>query len=92
MGRAPVRIWGIAHQSGVSAVQSDLSGGSGLLSHRNQFFLTSGFYHRPLNGTGLQFGGCLDYMHDDWYVKMDLAQIRAESVGLARFMRWVSWR
>jgi hypothetical protein len=70
---------GIAHQTGVSAAQSDLSGGSGFLSHRNQFFLTSGFYHRPLNGTGFQIGGCLDYMHDDWYVKMDLAQLRAEA-------------
>ncbi len=70
--------WGISHQSGLAAVQSDLTGGTFTNSFRNQFFLTSGFYHRPLTGTGLQFGGVADFMHDDWYVKMDLDQLRAE--------------
>lgn len=87
---------GISHQSGVNWASSDLSGGSGFLTHRNQFFLTSGFYHRPVSGTGWQFGGVADYMHDDWYVKMDLAQMRAEfsyvgkihEVGLMGAYHW----
>ncbi len=70
--------YGISHQTGVQGVHSDLSGGSQMDSHRNQFFLTSGFYYRPLCGTGFQCGIVTDYLHDDWYSKSDLDQIRAE--------------
>ncbi len=73
-----VQKWGFSHQTGAQGVHSDLSGGSGQDAHRNQFFLTSGFYRRPLNGRGWQAGVVTDYLHDDWYSKSDLDQIRAE--------------
>ena len=73
-----VERWGLSHQTGMQGVHSDLSGGSGLNAARNQFFITSGFYVRPLCGRGLQYGLCADYLHDDWYSKTDLDQVRGE--------------
>ena len=45
---------------------------------RNQTFLTTGFFTRAFEGRGLQGGIVYDYLSDNWYDNVDLAQIRGE--------------
>jgi hypothetical protein len=70
--------FGIGYQCGFEVAHSDLSGGVGINNNRTQYFVTSGVFHRPICGYGLQGGAVVDFLHDDFYVKMDLTQVRAE--------------
>lgn len=63
-------------QLGFRATQTDFSGSSFTADSRSQFFVTGGFYKRNYNGW--QGGFVLDYLHDDWYTTIDMAQIRGE--------------
>jgi hypothetical protein len=78
-GGAPLNLFGhgLGAQVGVRGVHSNLSGATGLTSDvRNQLFVTSGLFRRV--DCGLQFGAVIDWLHEDWDIRLDLAQIRSE--------------
>ncbi len=68
-------------QFGVQAFQSGFEGNNALGTFspetRDQVFITAGIFHRPLYRP-FQWGVVADWMQDDFYVKMSLAQVRAE--------------
>lgn len=78
--------FGIGWQLGVRGVQTHFQNTSieGLTDEpfvsgaRDQVFITTGFYTRAFEGRGLQFGAVWDYLHDNWYDNVNLAQIRGE--------------
>ncbi|NDC63254.1 MAG: hypothetical protein EBZ59_04540 [Planctomycetia bacterium] len=79
--------FGVGWQAGVRGVQADfnsatLKNGAGrtLLStqSRNQIFVTTGFFTRAFEGRGLQGGAVYDYLRDDWFDGVDVAQVRGE--------------
>ncbi len=78
--------WGLGYQLGFQAVQSNLTGfqtdpanGGPLDTNgRDQLFFTGGIFKRAVCG-GFQSGVVFDYMHDSYYDKADLRQIRSES-------------
>jgi hypothetical protein len=45
---------------------------------RSQFFFTAGLFRRAICGCGLQGGVVFDMLHDDYYVDMELSQLRGE--------------
>ena len=58
---------------------SDFDGAAGLVNHsRTQIFVTGGLFHRAPCNHGFQGGAVLDYLWDDFYVTMNLLQVRAE--------------
>jgi hypothetical protein len=68
---------GMGAQLGVRGAQSNLSGATGLtLESRNQVFVTGGMFRRV--DCGLQWGGVIDYLHEEWDVSLDMAQVRGE--------------
>lgn len=67
---------GMNSQIGFRATQTDFNGSSFTADTRAQFFVTGGFFKRNYNGW--QGGFVFDYLHDDWYTTIDLAQIRGE--------------
>jgi hypothetical protein len=69
---------GIGAQIGFRAVQSDLAESYAFEDNRVQTFFTTGLFHRPMNGTGLQGGGVWDWLHDEFYGTMNVAQLRGE--------------
>jgi hypothetical protein len=70
---------GVGFQIGANLVASDFEGRSGPLGHRRyQFFGTMGVFHRAMCGRGFQMGAAVDYLRDDFYIQMDLTQVRAE--------------
>lgn len=70
---------GIGHQLGATIAFSDFEGNSGPLgSKRVQYFVTTGLFRRPKCEQGFQGGAVFDYLHDDFYVNMNLMQMRAE--------------
>jgi hypothetical protein len=70
---------GIGYQVGVNYVGSDFAGRTGPLGHRRaQFFVTTGAFRRAVCGEGWQYGAVLDYLRDDFYIQMDLTQVRGE--------------
>ena len=74
-------IWdrfGIGFQAGGAVILSDFEGNSSPLgSKRTQAFGTVGLFRRA-EVQGFQGGAAYDYLHDDFYIKMDLGQIRGE--------------
>jgi hypothetical protein len=46
--------------------------------NRDQQFLTAGLFRRAHDGYGLQGGFVYDYMHDNFWAKYSVAQVRAE--------------
>jgi hypothetical protein len=87
---------GIYAQFGGRGVESELHDSVLTTDRRNQLFITGGLFRRV--DWGLQFGGVLDYLRDDWYVQNNVSQIRAEvswvfpeshEVGF-RLARWTS--
>lgn len=78
--------FGIGWQLGVRGVQTHFQNTSieGLTDDpfvsgpRDQVFVTTGFYTRAFEGRGLQFGAVWDYLRDNWYDNVDLAQVRGE--------------
>ena len=86
-GMPLLKAYGVGFQIGARATQSNLSGDSSeggpddLASapagdSRNQLFITTGLFHRSV--AGWQWGIVGDFLHDDYYVEMDLAQVRGE--------------
>lgn len=72
---------GLGYQVGATFLQSDLNGNmvNGVQNkERDQQFLTAGLFRRAHDGYGLQGGVVFDYMHDNFYVKYNVSQIRAE--------------
>ena len=45
---------------------------------RSQFFFTAGLFRRAICGCGLQGGVVFDMLHDNYYVDMEVAQLRGE--------------
>ncbi|HET6881841.1 MAG TPA: DUF6666 family protein [Pirellulales bacterium] len=73
--------WGLGYQVGATFLQSDLNGNvvNGLQTkNRDQQFLTAGLFRRAHDGYGLQGGFVYDYMHDNFWTKYSVAQLRAE--------------
>ncbi len=78
LGLAPL---GIGYQVGATFLQSDFQGATvipGPGVSRNQQFFTAGIFRRAHAGYGLQGGVVYDYMHDTFYAKYSVAQIRME--------------
>jgi hypothetical protein len=70
---------GIGGQAGAVISFADFQGGTGIVNHaRTQWFVTGGLFHRAVCNQGLQGGAVLDYLNDEFYVTMNLLQIRAE--------------
>jgi hypothetical protein len=74
--------WGWGYQVGFAAVHSNFSGDQatgGLVRRgdRDQFFFTTGIFHRALSG-GIQWGITFDLLRDTYYANADLKQIRTE--------------
>ena len=73
--------WGVGLQIGGQFTHSNLSSeestpGFPAGDDRQQTFLTGGLFHRAV--CGLQWGVAADWLHDEYYVDMDLTQIRGE--------------
>lgn len=69
---------GMGGQIGAQVVQSDLAESFLFDDNRIQFFFTTGLFHRPFDNNGWQGGVVFDWLHDDYYVQMDVTQIRGE--------------
>jgi hypothetical protein len=86
--------WHFGFQLGLEAVQTNLSGFStegGDRNGRDQIFFTGGVFRRALDG-GLQNGVVFDYVHDNYYAKADLKQVRSEtSLRLGRYSEIGYW-
>jgi hypothetical protein len=68
---------GLGAQFGARGVHSNLSGATGVTNDvRNQLFVTGGLFRRV--DCGLQFGAVMDWLHEDWDIELDLAQVRGE--------------
>ncbi len=68
---------GIGAQVGANFVHSDLTLDD--FAHRNQIFLTTGLFYRPMGQCGFQGGLVFDYLHDEWkevYSDINLDQLR----------------
>jgi len=77
--------FGIGWQVGARAVQANfqhttLTTPTGRLqtNTREQVFVTTGFFTRAFEGRGLQGGAVYDYLHDNFFEDVDVAQLRAE--------------
>jgi hypothetical protein len=73
--------WCSGFQLGFQGVESNFAGSQadgGSAHGREQAFFTAGLFHRATCG-GLQGGFAFDYLHDSYYVKADLKQIRSET-------------
>jgi hypothetical protein len=72
---------GIGYQIGATFVQSNFSGDTviapGETKGRDQQFVTAGLFRRA-RSTGLQGGAVYDWLHDNYYLKFNVGQIRAE--------------
>jgi hypothetical protein len=78
LGLAPL---GLGYQVGATFLQSDFQGAtvaSPQGQSRNQQFFTAGVFRRAHAGYGVQGGVVYDYMHDTFYSKYSVAQLRAE--------------
>jgi hypothetical protein len=71
--------YGIGFQFGGALIASDFAGRTGPLGHRRyQLFGTMGVFRRAVCGRGWTYGAVVDYLRDDFYIQMDLVQVRAE--------------
>ena len=78
--------FGIGWQLGVRGVQTNfnstsiVANGQTLLNNtpRNQVFVTTGVFTRAFEGRGLQGGIAWDYLSDNWYDDVEMAQVRGE--------------
>jgi hypothetical protein len=77
--------FGIGWQLGARAVQTgyqpttvNVAGTSFTRPARDQVFVTTGFFTRAFEGRGLQGGAVYDYLSDQYYDTVDVAQIRSE--------------
>jgi len=73
--------WCAGYQLGFQAVHSNFHGSQANGTDQNgrdQLFFTGGLFRRAICG-GLQGGVVFDYLHDSYYLKADLKQIRNET-------------
>jgi len=63
-------------QLGARATQSNFSAAAFTDQNRHQVFVTGGLFRRV--DWGLQGGVVLDYLHENWYVDANVAQLRGE--------------
>ncbi|MGD9721178.1 MAG: DUF6666 family protein [Pirellulales bacterium] len=78
---------GVSGQFGAIVSFADFQGGTGLINKaRTQWFVTGGLFHRAMCDQGFQCGAVLDYLNDEFYVTMNLLQVRAELAYL-----WNKW-
>jgi len=84
--------WGLGYQLGFQAVHSNFAGfqlnapdtfGEFDPNGRDQLFFTGGLFRRAPCG-GLQGGVVFDFVHDSYYSKADLRQIRTETAIVCR--------
>ncbi len=78
---APLGIFDWGWQIGAEAAQSNFSGDDAVdprSADRNQFFVTGGLFKRARDW-GFQWGVVYDWVHDDYYVKADMKQIRSDT-------------
>ncbi len=80
-------VGSIGGQFGALISFADYQGSAGLVnSRRSQWFLTGGLFRRATCDSGFQGGAVLDYLNDNFYVNMNLLQIRSEISYL-----WNKW-
>jgi hypothetical protein len=74
------RTFGWAFQVGADFTQTgfDSTPATDLDQTRFQTFLTLGLFHRPTCQSGLQYGLAFDWLHDEFYDKFDVTQLRGE--------------
>ena len=77
--------FGVGWQVGVRGTQTNFQdsnvnfqGGRLHRTGRDQVFVTTGFFTRAFEGRGLQGGAVYDYLHDNLYDTIDVAQLRYE--------------
>jgi len=77
--------FGIGWQVGARATQSNFQhttlttpGGRLQTNSREQIFVTTGFFTRAFEGRGLQGGVAYDYLNENFFEDVDIAQLRAE--------------
>lgn len=78
---------GIGYQVGAMFTQSNFYGNqvNGLeTKERDQQFVTAGLFRRARR-CGIQGGAVFDYLHDNYYVKYNVGQVRAELSYLTRY-------
>jgi hypothetical protein len=78
---APLGFWDWGWQFGVEGVHSNFFGDRTFDDHssvRNQFFFTGGLFRRA-RSWGCQWGVTYDWLHDDYYARTDLKQIRSDT-------------
>lgn len=68
--------WDMSAQLGFRATQNNLIGSEFTPESRQQVFVTGGLFRRV--DYGLQYGGVIDYLNDDWWYQADLTQARGE--------------
>ena len=68
--------WDIAWQFGFEATQSDLESTTTIDQRRNQFFITTGLFHRAPCCGGWDVGAVFDWLHDEFYQDYDVGQVR----------------
>lgn len=74
--------YGMQSQIGLRATQTDFNGSNFTTDSRTQLFVTAGLFKR--NYAGWQGGFVVDYLLDEWYTSLNLAQLRGElSYGVA---------
>jgi hypothetical protein len=72
-------VWdamGLGMQVGFGEYHSDLSRTNATDEHRNQFFFTTGLFHRPQCNCGWQGGLVFDYLNDSFVDDFSVGQIR----------------
>ncbi len=69
---------GIGTQIGFEESHSDLSRTNATNQHRNQSFLTAGFFHRPACNVGWQGGVVYDYLNDSFVDDFTVSQVRGD--------------
>ena len=63
-------------QVGIRVIKSNFSDATLTPDTRNQIFTTFGLHQR--RRCGLQMGTAVDYLHDEWYIDMNLVQMRSQ--------------
>jgi hypothetical protein len=72
---------GIGYQVGANWISSNYAGDqvvSPTTDERHQVFITAGLFRKVMQGCGVQGGIVFDHLNDDYYVEMNLSQVRGE--------------
>ncbi|MEM9413082.1 MAG: DUF6666 family protein, partial [Planctomycetota bacterium] len=76
MGLCPLTCGLFSTQIGVRSSQSEFDGDFFSSDNRDQLFVTAGIFRRV--DYGLQMGIVGDFLHEEWFVETDLAQVRGD--------------